>query len=147
MREIKFRCWHRSATSVWNKKHTKVISYNAGMIYDDSPGDCLKWKNDGQDIDAIMQFTGLRDAKGIEIYEGDIVEIQNLPCQIQKARLNGVIEFSSWGAWEAKIRKVVAWTGYTHGVEPPESILLMNILSTRTIRIIGNIHENPELGR
>jgi len=56
MREIRFRAWHIAAQS---------------MLYDTDPGDCLRWKNEGQPL-RVMQFTGLH-ANGKEVYEGDIL--------------------------------------------------------------------------
>lgn len=59
MREIKFRSWH----NVGQK-----------MIYDDFPGDSLRWRHkENQPVD-VMQFTGLKDRTGKEIYEGDILD-------------------------------------------------------------------------
>lgn len=68
MREIKFRCWHK------NGKHLHGMTFAPAMMYDETPGDCLKWKADRQEIVDIMQFTGLCDKNGKEIYEGDIVK-------------------------------------------------------------------------
>lgn len=69
MREIKFRAWHngvKTKTGKW-----VVVPH---MLYDENPGDCLRWRNDGQDISEIMQYTGLKDKSGLlDVYEGDIV--------------------------------------------------------------------------
>lgn len=64
MRDIKFRAWHQYAGNNC-----------PGMIYDDKPGDCFRWKNEGQAICDIMQYTGLKDINKKPIFEGDLVKI------------------------------------------------------------------------
>lgn len=67
MREIKFRAWHKGYPGKGAFKGIEPL-----MIYDDAIGDVLQWKKQGQPLD-IMQFTGIRDKSGVNIYEGDIV--------------------------------------------------------------------------
>lgn len=80
MREYKFRAWHEG--------------YPAGvdpqMLYDSTPGDCLKWKAEGQKIAAIMQWTGLTDRNGKDVYEGDILKIAD---DADEFITNGTVEW------------------------------------------------------
>ena len=57
MRDIKFRAWD---------KESKSMRYNA----EDSLSLILSNKQDFE----LMQYTGLKDKAGVEIYEGDIVK-------------------------------------------------------------------------
>ena len=60
-REIKFRAWHKEA---------KEMFIEDGIKY--RFGECLKFLWEKQPVE-VMQYTGLKDCKGVEIYEGDIV--------------------------------------------------------------------------
>ena len=71
----------------------------------------------------LMQYTGLKDKNGKEIFEGDIV---------RKNRKNGIIE------WNNDIAGYV-WRDSKVSV----TALLKN--TYKNCKVIGNIYENPEL--
>lgn len=75
--------------------------------------------------DTLGQSTGLRDKKGKEIFEGDILGTKD-------GLLNGVVEYrSDLGMWT---NSLIRYNNFER---------LCSVASDR--EIIGNIYENPEL--
>ena len=138
MREIKFRAW--------NKKGV----YADTMVYQDGPDlDGVIYYTatvDGQDIYynfedimderefTLMQYTGLKDMNGVEIYEGDIVT--------DTEYLGEVLFHDRWyevGMHSGKL----AWCVFDRRIG--EYITLGDCDDEETWGIIGNIYENGDL--
>ena len=81
--------------------------------------------------DKILQCTGLKDKNGTLIYEGDIVTYEWL-TPIGKV-------------WRNDGKCIVRWFG--DGFNPIHNIAVYNVKdgTTRNVKVIGNIYENPEL--
>lgn len=113
MREIRFRGWDGTRMTDWDD-----IRQTAGLHW---------WLFESVEGVTLMQFTGLRDKNGKEIYEGDIVG----PLGFNTSISNGVIEYGN-GRFYAKP---------THG----ENWLMNAEAAAEHAEIIGNIYETPEL--
>jgi len=122
MRDIKFRAWENT-----NKRY--VDSRNL-IITEDAVFEDWRYQEDGICGDLILeQFTGLRDKNGKEIYEGDIVKISRFNGE---SVIHGAI-FEKKGAYHVENGHDLADTD------------LLGAFKPNIVKVIGNIHENPEL--
>ena len=131
MREIKFRCWIKGL-----KKMSNLIELycDGGALAGD-----YEYPLDKDGIE-VMQFSGLKDKSGVEIYEGDIVKW---------GHIEGFIELS--GVRIAVVDMSNSCDGLTFDAFKPVShrFKIGNFMYRHSIdkcmEIIGNIHQNPEL--
>jgi uncharacterized phage protein (TIGR01671 family) len=136
MRTIKFRAWditHERMDEVWS------VDTRLGLV------ETAKWKlslSDPKDCE-LMQFTGLLDKNGKEIYEGDIVEWDD----------------NSDGKWRRRCKFVYVLAhyrldGYYYDISKPTihhpiqfdcGAFAYEDQTEQELEVIGNIYENPEL--
>ena len=123
MREIKFRIWDKVCDRFFNNDYNyPVIITNdgkIGILVDDLNFEEFK-KDDLENI-IISEYTGLKDMREKEIYEGDIL-------------------FESFGE---EYFKVVFEDG-SFRVETEEYSLPLKEYA-HICEVVGNIYENPEL--
>lgn len=115
MRGIKFRGWHTVNEVMFEIQRLNFPSKN---------GEWYLGRNYNGDINPdnviLMQFTGLLDRNGVEIYEGDIIKYYNF---IEEVKFEN---FSDGDGWSSSC--ILGYnTEFKDGI------------------IIGNIYENPEL--
>ena len=131
MREIKFRAWYKITKEMEYLKDTSWPYW----------GDCILENSDADGTDTgnykIMQFTGLKDRNGKEIYEGDILSPGYTDDELF------VVVFDETKARFAEKR--VSKNYPTHAGFIMDGSFLRTVLSSQRIEIIGNIYENPEL--
>jgi len=107
MRELRFRSWDSEKSEM-----LEVVDLSG-------PISTYKWL--GKIDVEIMQYVGLKDKNGVNIFEGDILQNDNGP-----------------------ISKVVFWEG-AFCLDFGTGLIHFNFAPCRTKTVIGNIHENPEL--
>ena len=128
-REIKFRAWNKTKeksyfdTSIMEQKYMD----SGYMTYFD-----IFNVNVPEKDYVLMQYTGLKDKNGVEIYEGDICKIKIYINKVEDWIYNSLTQ---------KERE----TG--EKIFVVESPLFNNQpeLNADYIEVIGNIYENPEL--
>lgn len=132
MREIKFRAWDKKnkvIRDVWSinwsyeGKNLKAITVATNQVINE---EYLLREGEFE----LIGFTGLKDKNGIEIYDGDVVEIIH-PCWHEKATtefVNGSFIFKQVNGEEKSC--IPGWTFMREKWE---------------LKVIGNIYENPEL--
>ena len=126
MREIKFRAWVKDSKSMIEDVlpiHNEVYR----LYCRDFEQDTDRYQNLGSA--EIMQYTGLKDKNGKEIYEGDIVR-----CPLKhNEHLNYEVVFD-YGSF----------TGVRHLDGYDVKVVTASMMSIMG-EVIGNIHDNPEL--
>jgi uncharacterized phage protein (TIGR01671 family) len=106
MREIKYRAWNKDFQEMIYDSNERIFSNHLE--------------------ENLMQYTGLLDKNGVEIYEGDIVKY-NLSFPVgeivfNRDRFIPIYDRSSYDEWELDFWRI-----------------------SDKCEVIGNIYENPEL--
>lgn len=112
MREIKFRAWDKPSSTMYQ------------WI------DVSRWTSWNDEAKILMQFTGLKDKNGKEIYEGDIVDEFRKSRSFPEGR---------------HIKKIIQWEDdMTLDDSYGFTAVGFNMFGG-VLEVIGNIYENPNL--
>ena len=132
MREIKFRAW-----AVWDID--KTYKMGRDVSFDKTNHSVVRFHTEKQyerSFDFyLMQYTGLKDKNGKEIYEGDIIKNHQADVNIVHWFGNGW-HYENYHAASLPLDDL--WNPYS----------AINVIDGESVtghELIGNIHQNPEL--
>ncbi|MFR1315354.1 MAG: YopX family protein [Clostridium perfringens] len=141
-RDIKFRIYDTDEKEMFYQEDIDYIDFFTGIVFireEDGYDYLIDSRSDGK----LMQYTGLKDKNGKEIYEGDILRCKCLKkCKLDSCA-EKVIQYKNslieW--WESRCNlgyRLRDSKGKTMMIKPTH-------LNTMEVEVIGNIYENPEL--
>lgn len=140
MREIKFRAWHIAARRMYysttvdmgyqnnetDGSYYMPVAFQLGTI---PRTRVVEHRDDGDEIEdllRLMQYTGLKDKNGVEIYEGDIIKYQFSPNSSAVTKVYYQQEECRFAADDGGDK---GWALYDDS----------------DLEVIGDVYKNPEL--
>lgn len=134
---FKFRAWHKPT-----KKMFEVHCFTDEQVFENTlDGVGTSPTNPANMNDCVlMQCTGLKDSNGLLIYEGDVVIEKRFQTETAVIKFGNGSGFQCfYPGWLGKYSKE---TKYNPGFRKD---LYYWLNKTEGLKVIGNIHENPEL--
>lgn len=134
----KYRAWDS-----WRKRMSVVdriyIDTEGVRLYDDF-GEY--WRN-FRDI-KLMQSTEVNDRNSVEIFEGDILEIQGIRMVVKFGSYEYIESSKSNGHTLGVVYDGLGFYAECINVADPDNISPFEPETLKNSQIIGNIYENPE---
>ena len=129
-RIMKFRVWDNLRQEMLNPEEIWIKPDGAWVAVNRVNGIAFSETDSLNGV--LIQYTGLKDKNGKEIYEGDIVEAYTLFDK--DVKIKGEVVFTDSGMWKA-----------IDAVYRDAEYLFELVKSKDRCEIIGNIYESPEL--
>ncbi|MED1801808.1 YopX family protein [Brevibacillus porteri] len=147
-RVIKFRAWdpdrekmmHPMVLNWWQDEGT--LAFRSEFIDKEEPHECTSKYLDEVEL---LQYTGLRDRNGKEIYEGDIIKGTTY---LYGHELKNGRQFDYFGVveWGSQADVGLCWlVSDKQGSWNLQQTVHRNDIDYCTGEVIGNIYENPDL--
>lgn len=139
-RTIKFRAWFNED----GLKSAKMVEW------DEIKQQSMLWLNRKSEF-TYMQFTGILDKNGKEIYEGDIVKLPyidpfgGLHQETENGRSKIGFENGQFVVYRIEPQGIIKWCEKEKGEYVSNYGNLVVVKDKTIFEIIGNIYENPEL--
>lgn len=122
MRELKFRIWNNEEKIMIENKDIYAIDFRSDIYFSSVMVDDFILNEDDY---KLMQYTGVKDKNGKEIYEGDIVQIY-------------YTEHDKFGSGKYTVM-------YTEDAEWALDDYYLLSVKYRYCKVIGNVYENKDL--
>jgi len=148
MREIKFKAWDVVGKKMyypgdWPQEESTshlmwVDMEGIGMLFDGQfivCDECGNFAYLSPDRYIPMQYTGLKDKDGKEIFEGDLIQVSDIGIAEVIYGFH-ITSKDSWWVEHGTMGFTLKWVGTDDHSE---------LQSSKDLEIIGNIYENPEL--
>lgn len=155
-KEIKFRAWDYVREEIlpitsmdWNAWWVSCEPILEGKVTPLEYGERNSFRNEGTDRHILMQYTGLKDKHGKEIYEGDILK---QTYQAQSGHVYDGTDMSFCGHHIGEV-VVIASKGvclkkplfYSEETDETSTSNQYKSVAGYRCEVIGNIYKNPEL--
>ena len=138
MRELKFRAWDKDANRMAYSENEddywwEINPFRCGYIAGESGGDQFEPPSPIPGYcDNVMQFTGLQDKNGKDIYEGDIIKVPS--------------SWNTYGMHAGEVYEIYfAHGGFRMKPKYGEKSKGFWLEDDGVFKIIGNIYKNQKL--
>ena len=140
MREIKFRAWNKETKEM--VEWIKIWPEYGWLVMSDNDAMCERGR-DPEGTWVLMQYTGLKDKNGTEIYEGDIVHIRDRDTfkEVWTVEMD-----DSVGKWSV-YNQLNSTRYFDFDCEAYDGVAIVEVTPDYSFKpeVIGNIYEDKEL--